>query len=87
MHQRDHVAVHVRGEAAVEFELGTARRLAAGEGREIKVWKSDRLFQLVGPIAGKKDLRHVRLVPRDFRNRRPVSVAALQEFDLIGERR
>jgi hypothetical protein len=87
MHQRNYIAIHVRGKAAVEPALGATRRLPAREGRKIKVWKPDRLFQLVNPVAGKKDLRHVRFMPRNLQNRRAIGVPALQEFDLVGERR
>ena len=66
--------------------LGTAGRLAASQRREVKVWKTDRLFELVSPIARKEDLRHVGLVTRDLGNRGPIGLATLQEFDLVGER-
>ena len=85
-HQRNHVAINVGSEAAIEFELGPASRLAAGERREIEIGEMNRLFQLVNPIAGKKYLRHVSLTTGDFGHRRPIGVAPQQEFALVSER-
>ena len=86
-HQRNHVAINVGSEAAIKLELGAARRLAAGERREIQIGETNRLFQLVNLVAGKKYLRHVRLTTDDFGHGRPIGVAAHQEFAFVGERR
>src|SRR5208282_6421254 len=84
--QRNHVTIDIGSETAIEPELGPASRLAAGERREIEIGETDRFFELVDPVTGKKYLRHVRLAKDDFGHRRPIGVAPRQEFALVDER-
>ena len=84
--KRNDVTIDVGSETAIELELGPASRLAAGKRREIKIGETDRFFQLVDPIAGKKHLRHVGFVTGHLGHGRPIGVAPRQEFDLVGER-
>jgi len=86
-HQRNDVPINIRRKAPIELELGAASGLAARERGEVKVREADRLFQLIGPVAGQKYQRHMRFVTRYLGDMRPIAIAPLQKRDFVGQRR
>jgi hypothetical protein len=86
-HERNDVTIDVGRQTPIELELGPASRFTPSERRKVEIGKTDRLLELVDPIAGKKHLRHVGFVTGDLSNRRPINVTTRQELDLVGERR
>ncbi len=85
--ERNNVAIDVGSQAAIEPQLGTARRLATIKRREIEIRETNRLLELVGAAVGEKNLRHMRLATDHLARGRPIGVTAHQKLDLVGERR
>ena len=69
---------HGRG-APVQRQLGRAGLTAAPGGGKIEIGQLDRALQLVGPLAGQKNQRHMGFDNFDPLDRRPVGICAAEK--------
>ena len=83
MRQRGDIQINVRSKTTIELELGPACGLAALKRGEIEIRKTNRLFQLIGPIAGEKYQRHMGFAARYLGNEPIIAVDPLQKGDFI----
>src|SRR6516165_7459019 len=81
--QRSDLKIEVRSRAAVQRELGLARYPTRFRGREVKVRKFYRAFELVSAFAGEKDQRHMGFDDIDPLDCRSVGGRPAQKIDDI----